>query len=396
MESWWEVAAWAPAGDSEIVLDVDLSAPPEAGTYHVLVAGANELTVADVMSGTHFESSGPELWGDADDVAAWDEEQIAAAVADGWVAVDWYSDYSTEIAATVIRVEVVETSGLPRGPIVIDFDLADGNQQQQHTFISGAGERVELQLHAEDVQQISGWSILLRYDPDQLAYVGGSFVPGDFIPGLLGLASQTDDAIEVGGTVLGTDATGDGDGWLGSLAFDVLEGFSFSSSLVIEQVKLRVPGMGRLKQSVHSRGVLNAATPDLPSGPIVLDLDEAPGDQGARRLEGVDAGDRVAMELYVEAAPEASGWSARLEFDPSLLTYVGGSFRAGDFIDGLIPLVGERRPASMWAVSFWAAAPPVRGTASWARSPSNCPTPSPTAPRSRSTASASTPSRVAR
>ena len=59
-------------------------------------------------------------------------------------------------------------------------------------------------------------------------------------------------------------------------------------------------------------------------------------------MEGVDAGDRVAMELYVEAAPEASGWSARLEFDPSLLTYVGGSFRAGDFIDGLIPQVGEK------------------------------------------------------
>ena len=80
----------------------------------------------------------------------------------------------------------------------------------------------------------------------------------------------------------------------------------------------------------------------MPSGPIVVDLDEAPGDQGARRLEGVDAGDLVSVQLHVEAAPEASGWSARLEFDPALLTYVGDSFRAGDFIDGLIPLVGVK------------------------------------------------------
>jgi hypothetical protein len=93
---------------------------------------------------------------------------------------------------------------------------------------------------------------------------------------------------------------------------------------------------------VNSRGVLSSTTPGLAAGPVVLDLDTAGGDQGARRLEGVTGGDRVEVGLYVEAAPDASGWSARLEFDPSLLSYVGGSFRAGDFITGLIPLVGEK------------------------------------------------------
>ncbi len=341
-ESWWEVVAWASAGASEIMLDVDLSAPAEPGTYHVLVAGANELTAADVMSGTHFESSGPELFGDADDVAVWGAARIAAAVVDGWVSVEWYSDYSAEIAATAIRIEVLESSVVPRGPILIDFDSSAGNQRLQRTVIDGPGERIELQLHADDMREVNGWSVLLRYDPDQLAYVDGSFAPGDFIPGLIGLTSQIDDVLEVGGTVLGTDATNEGSGWLGSLAFDVLDGFSFSSSLVIEQVKLRVPGQGRLKQEVNSRGILNEATPDLVAGPVAMDLDGAPQDQGMRRLEGVAAGDRVDVALHVEAAPELSGWSARLEFDPSLLSYVGGSFRAGDFIPGLIPLVGDK------------------------------------------------------
>ena len=192
---------------------------------------------------------------------------MAAAAADGWVPVEWYSDYSAEIAATAIRVEVLETSAVPRGPIVIDFDLAAGNQLQQRVVTEGAGERIELQLHADGMQEVSGWSVLVSYDPDQLSYVDGSFAPGDFIPGLIGLVAQTDDVLEVGGTVLGTDATNVGNGWLGTLAFDVLDGFSFSSSLVIEQIKLRVPGQGRLKQDVNSRGVLSSTTPGLAAGP---------------------------------------------------------------------------------------------------------------------------------
>ena len=52
------------------------------------------------------------------------------------------------------------------------------------------------------VQQIAGWSARISYDPEVLAYVRESFVPGAFLADLTQLEQLGAGYVEVGGDVL--------------------------------------------------------------------------------------------------------------------------------------------------------------------------------------------------
>jgi hypothetical protein len=64
------------------------------------------------------------------------------------------------------------------GRVTIDFNLAEGNQQQRRIGDARPGEILELQLYVQRVRQIAGWSARIAYDPQVLSYVERSFVPG--------------------------------------------------------------------------------------------------------------------------------------------------------------------------------------------------------------------------
>lgn len=339
--SFWAITAWAPPGDTTYQVTVDLVAPAAAGTYYILLAGGPQPAVANIMSGTHWEAGTQEQWDDEDDVAAWGTEQIASAVRNGRVGVDWAGDYSADIGATAVRVVVVEAPLVPAGPISLDFDSSEGNQGQLRLETAGAGQTVEAQLHVAGAPEINGWSIRIEYDPEQVRFSSGSFQASDFLAGLVSLVDEKEGRVDLGGAILGSSATNSGDGFLGTVSFDLLEGFVFSTDLAITQVTFRTVDQGRIKENVRSVATLNAGQ-EQPSGPLTMDFDLAEGDQQERRAEGGEPGKVFEVQLNVVGAPSMSGWSARIEFDASQVRYVSGSFQPSGFIPGLISLVGEK------------------------------------------------------
>ena len=341
--SYWEIDNWASTGDTPYEVTVDLIAPREVGTYYLIFAAAPELTVADIMSGTHWVSQPAENWEDDDDVAAWDEARLQQAISRGWVNVDWFEGYNADIGATAIRIEVVESAALPAGPVALDLDPTTGDQAQRQLDEVITGQMVEVQLHIAEVEAISGWSGRIEYDPDKVAYVGNSFVPSNFIPGLVPLVDEKDRHVEVGGTLLGTGDPGEGNGMLGTVSFLVGEGFSYSTDLVVTQVSLRTVASGRIKQQVRSVATLSSGGLAMEqTGPVSMDFDLAAGDQQDREGEGAVTGATFELQLNVDGAPEMRGWSVRIEYDPTQVRYVPNSFRGSSFLSGLVPLVGEK------------------------------------------------------
>lgn len=328
-------------GSTRHTAAVDLTAPTQPGTYHLIIAAAAEPGAAEIASGTHWESADAPRWGDTDDLAAWDTQRLAQATGQGWVEVEWYQHHRVEIGAFALEVVVAAPTQVDAGPITLDFDTAAGDQGNRAVNGVVSGQVVQVQMHVAAAPRISGWGVQLQYDPDHVRYVGSSFAPGAFVPGLVPLVAETAGQVEVGGAVLGTGATGSGDGMLGSLSFEVLPGFSASTTLSATQVSFRTVSEGRIKEAIRAVGTLSGAT-QAQTGPMAIDFDLAAGDQEDRQQDGVRSGDVVRLQLTVAGAPPLRGWSARLEYDPTQLRYLSGSFAPSLFVPGLVPLVGEK------------------------------------------------------
>ena len=123
-----------------------------------------------------------------------------------------------------------------KGQVSIDFNPDSGNQQQN--LIGGAvpGSVYMLQLHARDVPQVSGWSVRIDYDPNQVSYVEGSFAPGSFLRRLTPLERVGLGYVEAGGDALGGESLANGNGVLGTLSFEVDEDFSGQTELSVSRV----------------------------------------------------------------------------------------------------------------------------------------------------------------
>jgi hypothetical protein len=146
----------------------------------------------------------------------------------------------------------VRESGAPRGLISLDFDLADGDQEQRVAGDAEAGRVYPMQINVKRGLQIAGWSLTIEFDPSQVRYSSNSFTPSDYIPGLLPLVDEQERSISVGGTVLGSTEIGTGQGALGTIAFEVLDGFSGSTDLVITENNFRFEGGGSEKYQILS------------------------------------------------------------------------------------------------------------------------------------------------
>ncbi len=123
-----------------------------------------------------------------------------------------------------------------KGQVSIDFNPDQGNQQQN--LIGGAisGSVYVLQLHASGVPQVSGWSVRIDYDPDELSYVEGSFAPGSFLRRITPLERVGEGYVEAGGEALGGESLARGNGVLGTLSFQVDDGFSGQTELSVSRV----------------------------------------------------------------------------------------------------------------------------------------------------------------
>jgi hypothetical protein len=76
--------------------------------------------------------------------------------------------------------------------------------------------------------------------------------------------------------------------------------------------------------------------------PVSFDFNIADGDQGEIIAGNAVLGKVYDIEFNIQDAPEINGWSATIEFDPTQIRYVSGSFQASTFIPGLIALADEK------------------------------------------------------
>jgi hypothetical protein len=141
--------------------------------------------------------------------------------------------------ASEMVVLSVDDVGVQESPIVIDFDIAEGNQDQRVVGSANPGMDCPLQLHVIDAPGITGWTAKIQYDPTKIRYVTGSFQASSFIPGLVALADEGGEDLVLGGTLLGTDEGAFGSGQLGSLLFKLQDSFSDSADIVITLVSFR-------------------------------------------------------------------------------------------------------------------------------------------------------------
>lgn len=80
----------------------------------------------------------------------------------------------------------------------------------------------------------------------------------------------------------------------------------------------------------------------FPAEPVTFDFDLAAGDQDQRVIGEAVPGKIYQLQLHLHQAPSINGWSTTLEYDPTQVRYVDGSFQVGDFISGLIALVNAQ------------------------------------------------------
>ena len=172
--------------------------------------------------------------------------------------------------------------------ILVDFDPDEGDQGQRRAIVEGAGDEVELQLCALDVPEIYGWSVIIEYDPDQIRYLSNSFEPSSFVPDLIPLVDEREMSVEVGGANFSKKITS-GDGELGTLRFEVLDGFKGETDLKITRFSRR---------TLTSIEVMEVETVALVASQEALDGDsglDLAGDSGLD-LAGDEAIDHLVAE----------------------------------------------------------------------------------------------------
>ena len=144
-------------------------------------------------------------------------------------------------------------------PVSIDFDPDEGDQQKDKGWYADKDKVYQLQLYVTDAPEIDGWSITLEYDTTLVNFVDTSFTKGDFLANLIPLAFRKQGLLEIGGSVLGSNATNSGDGWLGSLSLQCTDLFEFDpcaaepieTRIVITAVNFKLATGGEEKRVVR-------------------------------------------------------------------------------------------------------------------------------------------------
>ena len=150
------------------------------------------------------------------------------------------------------------------GLVTIDFNLDLGNQQQ--SLVGGAiqGSIHPLQLHAKGAPEVLGWNVRIDFNPNELSYVEGSFTPGPFLDRLNPIEQLSSNLVEVGGSVPTGEIPASGNGILGTLSFQVLDGFSGQTVLAVSRVIWhRHDGVGLDRSVVFSPANITADNASL-------------------------------------------------------------------------------------------------------------------------------------
>ena len=206
------------------------------------------------------------------------DEDIYVPSFDEWLASDEAEDLNEDgeldeedYELFVENLSADSAENFPEGPILLDFNANSGDQGQRLIKGAAVGKTATVQLNAADLEQaINGWNATISYDPSKLRCSTGSFQASSFIPGFIGLedlSKSTDGVVNVGGTVLGSNGSGEGSGTLGKVSFTVADGFDGEAELQIVAVNLRPVDGEQIKLEVShtvtiSKGLIGDANDD--------------------------------------------------------------------------------------------------------------------------------------
>ena len=182
-------------------------------------------------------------------------------------------------------------------PILIDFDPAPGDQAQRAASNARPGRTYELQFNIFDAPEVKGWSVTVVFDPEQLAYVPGSFAVTDFLPGGFSLVRPVEGQLGIGTTIFLGEDSASGTETLATIHMEVLDGFSGLAEVEIVRYGLRPIGGEQVFVEVSSPVTISSETS---GAPLVGDFD------------GDGAVDFPDLFLFAEAF-----WSSDADFDLS-------------------------------------------------------------------------------
>jgi len=151
------------------------------------------------------------------------------------------------------------------GPILIDLNPMDGNQNLKKTKGSTAGKRATLQLFAEGFPEVTGFGFTINFETERLDYVNKSFIIGNFIVGATPLIVDKGGILEAGAASLSGNS-GKGSGFLCQLDFEAKEAFGDSTYLIITSLGLSLKDGTIRDEVINIIGWLSSSNEDRLNG----------------------------------------------------------------------------------------------------------------------------------
>ena len=145
-----------------------------------------------------------------------------------------------------------ETASGKADPVVLDGDLAPGDQGKRTLTAVEPGAAFDLELLATSgATGITGFTARVEFDPQKVSFVG--FTEGDLIPELKAIPNPGDGVVEIGAAMLGsgTGAAKDS-GKLGALRFQLDENATGTVTLTLNSATLVRKGNQQEKFAVRT------------------------------------------------------------------------------------------------------------------------------------------------
>lgn len=115
--SWRMIQGWVRDGTQTLAGTIEVAAPQTPGTYHILFAFQMETNGQSVASATNWALGHP-VWGDGNDIADFDQQQINEAQQFGCTINNWLVQTGhqlTYVPADAITVVVGSSTAIPQG-----------------------------------------------------------------------------------------------------------------------------------------------------------------------------------------------------------------------------------------------------------------------------------------
>ncbi len=255
--------------------------------------------------------------------------------------------------------------------ITFDLNGTPGNQAQQNREAQ-PGAEINVAVYAQKVSDLIGYEVTLGYHSEHLIFQGVDTHPEEVM--LLrqngGLAvflppQITRQTITFAGAILGATEKQavSGDGLIGIFRFRTKEGFNQATDLTITHLVLQSrTGANALTSTAKASIAPGRSKPeDVPNtgntqSPIVLDLNQAPGDQGMRQSAKPGKGQKVTVDIAATSGARGlAGYQVVLTHDPVQLIYDG--FAVADLFSGAAPIVTQSGNQLTISVAFLGTGP---------------------------------------